>query len=215
LNFDFQRSLLIFVPLVLSLTVHEFAHAWSAWKLGDDTAARMGRMTLNPLAHVDPIGTVLLPLLGVPFGWAKPVPVDPSRFRREVSMGTGMAITAGAGPISNLLIAVLSAAALGLLVRFAPHESGTAVSLVALTNVTLQLNLNLALFNLIPIPPLDGSRIVDGFLPHALRPQWEWVLRFSPFLLIGVFFFGWRIIGGPSRALGSLLYRLAEVAANG
>ena len=78
---------------ILSLSFHEFAHAWSAWKLGDDTAAREGRLTLNPLAHADPLGTFLLPLIA-PFGWAKPVPVNPARFRRDVSMGKGMAITA-------------------------------------------------------------------------------------------------------------------------
>ena len=78
----------IWVPLVLSLSVHEWAHAWSAWRLGDDTAARMGRMTVNPLAHIDPVGTLLLPLLGVPFGWAKPVPVNPARFRRDIHMRT-------------------------------------------------------------------------------------------------------------------------------
>src|SRR5574340_1315088 len=98
MGFDLQRGLMMLIPLVLSLSVHEFAHAWSAWKLGDDTADRMGRLTLNPIAHVDPIGTLLLPLLGVPFGWARPVPVNPARFRRNVNMNTGMAMTAAAGP---------------------------------------------------------------------------------------------------------------------
>src|SRR4051812_7061061 len=89
------------IPLVLSLTVHEFSHAWSAWLLGDDTAALQGRMTLNPIVHIDPVGTFLLPLLGIPFGWAKPVPVNPLRFTRRFSMSTGMMITAVAGPASN------------------------------------------------------------------------------------------------------------------
>src|SRR5215471_12296793 len=97
------------VPLLLSLTVHEWAHAWSAYRLGDDTAAKLGRLTLNPIAHIDPIGTLILPLLGVPFGWAKPVPVVASRFRRGVNMTTGMMITAAAGPLSNVVLAVLSA----------------------------------------------------------------------------------------------------------
>src|SRR5271157_1843260 len=92
------------VPLILSLSVHEWAHAWAAWRLGDDTARLLGRMTLNPLAHIDPLGTVLLPLLGVPFGWAKPVPVNPLRFR-GVSMSIGMLLTAAAGPISNIVLA--------------------------------------------------------------------------------------------------------------
>ena len=101
------------IPLILSLSVHEWAHAWAAWRLGDDTARLLGRMTLNPIAHVDPLGTLLLPMLGVPFGWAKPVPVNPLRFR-NVSMPIGMMLTAAAGPISNVVLA-LGAAALRVL----------------------------------------------------------------------------------------------------
>src|SRR5512147_1844508 len=91
------------ITFLIAFTVHEYAHAWSAYRLGDDTAARMGRLTLNPLAHIDPIGTVLLPLLRVPFGWAKPVPVNPARFRPDVPMARGMMITAAAGPASNIV----------------------------------------------------------------------------------------------------------------
>src|SRR5215468_292941 len=110
---------LMYVPiLILSLTVHEWAHAYSAFRLGDDTAARQGRLTLNPLPHIDPFGTILCPLLGVPFGWAKPVPVVPSRFRRDVNMRTGMMITAAAGPLSNLALAVVCTVLYGLLLRF-------------------------------------------------------------------------------------------------
>src|SRR5688572_26569558 len=98
---------MMLIPLVLSLTVHEWAHAMSAYRLGDDTAAREGRLTLNPIVHIDPLGTLLLPLMGVPFGWAKPVPVVPTRFRRDVNMSTGMMITAAAGPFSNLVLAFL------------------------------------------------------------------------------------------------------------
>src|SRR5579872_3573193 len=101
------HGLMTLVPLVLSLTVHEWAHAYSAFRLGDDTAARMGRMTLNPIPHIDPIGTILLPMLGIPFGWAKPVPITPTRFRRDISMRAGIMITAAAGPLSNLVLAVL------------------------------------------------------------------------------------------------------------
>src|SRR5512143_3587864 len=100
-------QIIVLIPLWVSLSVHECAHAWAAWRLGDDTARLLGRMTLNPMAHVDPIGTLLLPLLGVPFGWAKPVPVQPHRFRRTVSMRTGMMITALAGPLSNVLLAAI------------------------------------------------------------------------------------------------------------
>ncbi len=208
--FDFRTALQIFVPLVLSLSVHEWAHAWSAYKLGDDTAARMGRLTLNPLAHIDPIGTVILPLLGIPFGWAKPVPVNPARFRPEVRMGTGMAITASAGPISNIVLAVLCTVLLGLVRRLAPEAAWNpaAEHLLALT---ITINVGLALFNLIPVPPLDGSRIVDGIMPFRLRPQWEAFTRVAPVLLIGIFFFGGRLIAGPSRLFLGLLQRLLDV----
>src|SRR5688572_17147238 len=86
-----------FVPVLLSLTVHEYAHAWAAWRLGDDTAKLLGRLSLNPIDHMDPVGTLLLPLMGVPFGWAKPVPVNPLRFRTSISMPLGVLLTAAAG----------------------------------------------------------------------------------------------------------------------
>lgn len=209
LNFDPKRAVLLFVPLILSLAVHEFAHAWSAYKLGDDTAERAGRLTLNPFAHADLIGTIVFPLLGVPFGWAKPVPVDPTRFRRTVNMRTGMAITASAGPISNIVLAVLVTTIFALLARLAPEflQGGNGIRELLVT--AIYLNVNLALFNLIPVPPLDGSRIVDGFLPHRLRPQWERLMAFSPFLLVGVFIFAGRIISGPSNFVLGLLSRLA------
>ena len=118
------------IVLLLSLSVHEWAHAISAFRLGDDTAYRQGRLTLNPLAHIDPVGTLLLPLLGVPFGWARPVPVNPARFRRDVHMRTGMMLTAAAGPASNLVLALVSAVAIGLTIRLAPghHRLGSRFS---------------------------------------------------------------------------------------
>ncbi len=209
LNFDPKRAVLLFVPLILSLAVHEFAHAWSAYKLGDDTAQRAGRLTLNPFAHADLIGTIIFPLLGVPFGWAKPVPVDPSRFRKDVKMGTGMALTASAGPISNILLAIVVTTLFALLVRFAPGVLQAENGIQELLVTAIFLNVNLALFNLIPIPPLDGSRIVDGFMPYRLRPQWERLMAFSPFLLIAVFIFAGRIISGPSNFVLGLLSQLA------
>lgn len=209
LNFDPKRAVLLFVPLILSLAVHEFAHAWSAYKLGDDTAARAGRLTLNPFAHADLIGTIVFPLLGVPFGWAKPVPVDPRRFRRSIRMGTGMAITASAGPIANILLAVIVTTLFALLVRFAPGVLQSDNGIHELLITAIFLNVNLALFNLIPVPPLDGSRIVDGFMPYRFRPQWERLMAFSPFLLVAVFIFAGRIISGPSNFVLGLLSQLA------
>jgi Zn-dependent protease len=202
---------LMWLPLfLLSLTVHEFAHAWAASRLGDDTARRLGRLTLNPLSHIDLLGTILLPLLGVPFGWAKPVPVDPTRFRRDVSMARGMAITASAGPIANAIMAILAAVALGLGVRSAPgfmERDGPAVFFLV---SMLQLNVGLALFNLIPIPPLDGSRIVAWLMPNGLREQWHQLERFAPLLIMAVFWFGGRLVSGPIYAVTNLLIRLAQ-----
>ncbi len=212
--------LLLFIPvLLLSLTVHEFAHAWSARRLGDDTAERLGRLTLNPLAHADPIGTFILPLLNVPFGWAKPVPVNPARFRRGVNMGKGMMITALAGPFSNVLLAILSAVLLGIVARVAPDLGasgggrGAPHIAAAFLLSMIQMNVVLAIFNLLPVPPLDGSRIVDAFLPARLRPAWETFSRFSMFLLLGLVFFGWRIIAVPVNAAIEALVRLASMIA--
>jgi Zn-dependent protease len=194
------QRLMIVIPLLLSLTVHEWAHAWAAYRLGDDTAKMQGRLTLNPIAHIDPIGTLILPLLGVPFGWAKPVPVNPTRFRRGVKMSTGMIITAAAGPLSNLVLAVLSAVALGFVARFAPSSAspGGDLGVATLLTTLLVINVTLAIFNMIPIPPLDGSRVVDGLVPYGWRPHWESIVRLSPLLLVVVIVAGQRLIAGPA-----------------
>lgn len=174
-----------FIPVVLALTVHEWAHARVALHLGDDTALQQGRLTLNPLAHLDPVGTILLPLLGVPFGWAKPVPVDPSRFRPDVTMGTGLLLTAAAGPVSNLILAMLS----GTVLRLADGVFALALHPAAeflLIRFTV-INLAMALFNLLPVPPLDGSRIVDGLIPFGWRGAWNRFSAFGVFILLAIF----------------------------
>ncbi|WP_232287457.1 site-2 protease family protein [Anaeromyxobacter dehalogenans] len=196
--------------------MHEYAHAWSAQKLGDDTASRAGRLTLNPLSHIDPFGTLVLPLIllisgtGFMFGWAKPVPVNPARFRRGVHMGRGMAWTAGAGPLSNLLLSLLAAVTFGLLGRYAPATLASGGGVRELLENVLVVNLALALFNLIPVPPLDGSRIVDGYMPLRFRAGWERVTALAPFLLLAVFIFGGRLIAGPFSYLFGLLANLVN-----
>ncbi len=164
------------VPMILSLSVHEFAHAWVAFRLGDDTASREGRLTLNPLAHIDVFGTLLVPgfnvLLGgfALIGWAKPVPVRPVRFNRKVTMRTGMILTAIAGPLSNLLLAVVAIGLWALLFRLSPDLlfGDRPTGLAKLLHAMFVLNIGLFIFNLLPLPPLDGSRLLprsmDGFV---------------------------------------------------
>lgn len=175
------------IPLLLSLTVHEWAHAYSAFKLGDDTALREGRLTLNPIPHIDPIGTILLPLLGVPFGWAKPVPVNPVRFDRKHNMRTGMMITAAAGPFSNVVLAVLCLLSYGALLRFSP-ETAQRQDVSSLLMYSFAINVALAIFNMLPVPPLDGSRIADGLMPRPLRPTWERFAAIGPAALLAIIF---------------------------
>jgi Zn-dependent protease len=212
---ELVMRVMFLIPLVLSLTVHEWAHAWSAFKLGDDTASRQGRLTLNPIPHIDPLGTLILPLLGIPFGWAKPVPVNPTRFRRDVNMSTGMMITAAAGPISNVVLAIVCAVATGLVLRFAPDLLDSDSGLWPLLAGTIQLNVVLAIFNILPIPPLDGSRIVDGLLPYRFRPQWESVTRYSSFILLAVILLGRDLLDTPIVWMRNLIYGLIAAAAGG
>ncbi len=185
------ERLIWWIPLVLSITVHEWAHAASASWLGDDTARLLGRNTLNPLAHIDPVGTVLLPLLGIPFGWAEPVPINPIRFRRNVNMKLGVLIVAIAGPISNFCLAGLCWLLLKLLVA---AQFGNAEILEGLSNV-MALNLVLAIFNLLPIPPLDGSRVVDSLMPTGWRPLWNSFSRFGFVLLLALILIPQFVLG--------------------
>lgn len=190
------------IVLLLSLTFHEFFHAWSAWRLGDDTAARMGRLTLNPIPHVDLVGTLLLPLMGAPIGWAKPVPVNPSRFKRTVKMGTGDIIVSAAGPLSNVLLGGICAVVLGLLRRFAPELGGPGTAGGTLLGHLILVNAGLAIFNLLPIPPLDGGHVAANLVPYRFREAWDQFARFAPLLLLALIFLG--LAGpliGPPRAI--------------
>lgn len=170
------------IVLVIGFPLHEWAHAWSADRLGDDTPRWEGRLSLNPLAHLDILGTILLLLTG--FGWAKPVPVNPYRMRTNPR--TGMALSAFAGPASNLLVAMVCAIPfrLGL---FSGMDLG-ATNLATLLWLIADVSLNLAIFNLLPFYPLDGEKVLVGVLP----PRWgDYLLSFrpySPYVLLGLLF---------------------------
>ena len=199
--FDLVTDRLVWmIPLILSITVHEWAHAASAGWLGDDTARLLGRNTLNPLAHVDPVGTLLLPVLGVPFGWAKPVPINPVRFRRGVGMKAGVLIVALAGPVSNAGMALFC---WGIL-RVA--AASVTQSIQSGLTTLIALNVGLAVFNLLPIPPLDGSRIVDSMMPARFRPIWNRFSDISLMVLVALFviplaLWGMNLVTALTKAL--------------
>lgn len=206
---DLPTRVMWFIPVLLSLTVHEWAHAWAAWKLGDDTAKHLGRLTLNPLDHMDPVGTFLLPLT-VSFGWAKPVPINPLRFR-AVSMRFGIVLVAAAGPISNALIAV-AAWSLLVLLRL-PVLAETAESLEPirfLLEMFVPINMALCVFNLLPIPPLDGSKVVDGLLPDSARPAWNRFCDLGPALLAALILLPLLVGFSPVLEVMDFVTRLVE-----
>ncbi|HSX58154.1 MAG TPA: site-2 protease family protein [Candidatus Saccharimonadales bacterium] len=187
---DIFFNLLISMGVLwFSISIHEAAHAWTALQLGDPTAKYEGRVSLNPLDHIDPIGTVLLPLImyitHLPmFGWAKPTPFNPWNLKNPKR---DAALISFAGPVSNLLIAIVFSIIFRLL-----HPGGNILGLV-LFNI-VYLNVVLAIFNLIPIHPLDGFKVVGGFLPKNTYLRWLEFERFGPYFLILVFFFGGSLI---------------------
>ena len=179
--------LLLFGVLILSLSIHEAAHAWTADKLGDPTARLLGRITLNPLSHIDWIGTVLFPILayysGLPLiGWAKPVPVN---FHNLRAPRRDFAIVAAAGPVSNLLIAV--AAALVFAAVFSAESFGPAARLLIMS---VSLNISLAVFNMIPVPPLDGGNVLAGLLPEQFARILDQMRPYGIIVLYALMFAG-------------------------
>ena len=158
------------IPVLLAITLHEAAHGWAAWKLGDDTAYRLGRVTFNPLAHIDLFGTIILPAIlisagGILFGWAKPVPVN---FGRLGHPRRDMVMVAAAGPAINIGLAIASALALHLLPLMGP-TFGEWLGRNLINSINI--NLLLAIFNMMPLPPLDGGRVAVGILPRPLAIQ--------------------------------------------
>ena len=204
------------IPALFAITLHEVAHGWMARLFGDRTAQMLGRLSLNPLRHIDPVGTVLVPgvllALGAPIiGWARPVPVATSALR---SPRRGMILVALAGPCANVLMALLWCVVLAAAAR--SHLSGTVINWVALmAEAGIWLNVGLAVFNLLPIPPLDGGRVLCGLLP----PQWGGRLqRIEPvgmFLVLGCSVMRWLdwLFEPAFKVLGRLIVALLGVSA--
>lgn len=204
------QGLLAAIPAILvAITFHEFAHGKVAALLGDKTAEFQGRLTLNPLAHLDPVGTLLLIVAG--FGWAKPVQVDPGQFRGNKKKG--MMYVALAGPLMNLVLGYLSAVALTLLIRTG-YSGGGAAYLQQFLYLMLFYNVVLAIFNLLPIPPLDGSKILGGLLPYKYHGILDTLERYGFIILLVLIMTNITgiIIGQPVRAIVKLFISLSSFA---
>ena len=198
-DFDLQGFLITILVLSISLSFHELAHGWVAYKLGDDTASLQGRLTLNPLAHLDPIGSLVFIVSSLNFGrgigWAKPVPINPARFDRKYTMKKGIMLTSLAGPTANLILATGSVILLYLVatagLAMKSTESPVVSIFLALFERMYFANITLAVFNLLPIPPLDGYKVFGAILPNQLYYSLMRVERY-----IGMVFLVLVMLGG-------------------
>jgi Zn-dependent protease len=191
------QGITYFVVLLFSLSFHESAHAWMASRMGDNTARDLGRVSLNPVVHIDLLGTVLIPLIqifgpsGIPLmGWAKPTPVQPGNFRQG-QLARGQILVAGAGPVSNLILAVVFTAALFVVVRLGGLSMEAAEPVLRLIETGVLINVALAVFNMLPLPPLDGSHVASWGLPRPLAESYDRVMgSYGQFLLLILFVTG-------------------------
>ena len=189
MNFDIntliQQLAIQLPPLLFALTVHELAHGWVAFRLGDPTAKMAGRLTMNPLKHLDPLGVLAFVIMKI--GWAKPVPVDPRYFRNQQK---DMLLVALAGPGSNVLLAIASALLARVLVSVPVLPLFVLQPLVGMLVASVWINIMLAVFNIIPIPPLDGSKVLMGVLPPEAARSFARIEPFGFFILLALFYTG-------------------------
>lgn len=179
---NYLLSLLLTLPgVIIAITFHEFAHAYAAYKLGDDTPRMQGRLNLNPLSHMDPIGFVLLIFAHI--GWGKPVQINPRNFDRKYSMSKGEAIVSVAGPVMNFVLALVFTIIYFAVLKFAPGIMLTQWGAIVITMIssTIIVNVGLGVFNLIPLPPLDGSKIFRNFMSYNVK---EWLDRYEKYFYI-------------------------------
>lgn len=203
------------LPVLFAITVHEVAHGWMAKQLGDRTAMMLGRLTLNPLKHIDPIGTVIIPVLmlmmgGFIFGWAKPVPVTWENLRHPKK---DMALVAIAGPAANLIMAILWVIVMKLAWLLSGYAPMISEPLIYMGAAGVTINIVLMILNLLPIPPLDGSRIISSFLPDRMAWRYNQLENYGLLILLTLLVtgaLGW-MIGGPISKLQAFLYLLAGV----
>ncbi len=212
MNADFSTSLqtlsIVFVPFVMAIVFHEYAHGWMANKFGDTTAKDQGRLTLNPLPHIDWIGTIAIPIMiillssPIGFGWAKPVPISPERFTKYRK---GLFWVASAGPLMNVLLAFLFGMALVMIHVFVSDTFYLKEPFVKMAESSVFLNFGLAFFNLIPLPPLDGAKIIQSFMDRDKAERYEALAQYSFFIIMALMMTGvFRVLSYPVVFFGSL-----------